>query len=354
MELSGLSINGLKSKLPLIQGGMGIGVSLSGLAGAVAKAGGIGIISAAQPGYNWAGFATNQLKANVEALAHHIKAAKEKALGGIVGVNIMCALTHYAEYVKCCIENKADLIISGAGLPLDLPELVKKSSIKIAPILSSLKAVKVLLKLWDKKYATTADMIVIEGPKAGGHLGFTLEQLEKNENFDTELTKIIDFVKEYEEKYGRKIPVVFGGGVYTRQDIEHYMGLGCAGVQMATRFVATPECDADDAFKQVYINAGEEDVIIVKSPVGMPGRAIKNKLIEKVLAGERDSIEKCYTCLNECDIATIPYCITKALTNSATGNMDNGLIFCGETVSRVTKITPVSEIIDELFPEYAS
>jgi NAD(P)H-dependent flavin oxidoreductase YrpB (nitropropane dioxygenase family) len=347
MELKGLNINGLISKLPIVQGGMGIGVSLSKLAGAVASAGGVGVISAAHPGYNWPDFRQNPLKTNLEALAYHIKEAKKNAMGGIIGVNIMCVTAHYEKFVACCIESGADLIISGAGLPINLPELVADSTIKIAPIISPLKAAKVLLKLWDRRYKRTADMIVIEGPKAGGHLGFSMEEIESNENFDEQIIDIIAHVKQYEEKYEREIPVVFGGGVYDRNDINHYLELGCAGVQMATRFVATEECDADESFKQAYINATKEDVAIVKSPVGMPGRALNNAFVQKV-AGSRKEVEKCYRCMDHCDPKTTPYCITTALKNSVEGNLDEGLIFCGENAYRVNEITTVQKIMDEL------
>lgn len=351
MTISGFSINGIKTRLPIIQGGMGVGISMSGLAGAVARQGGIGVISAAQPGFSLPEFPTNQLKANLEALAGHITRAKQKVVDGLVGVNIMCALTNYADYVKVSIENKADLIISGAGLPINLPELTKKASIKIAPIISSLKGARILLKVWDKKHQSTADMVIVEGPKAGGHLGFSLEQLENGVDFDNEVKGIVQLVKEYEEKYEKEIPVVYAGGVYTREDIERCMALGCAGVQMATRFVATEECDASPAFKQAYVDAAEEDIVLVKSPVGMPGRAINNDFAQRVATGEKEKIGKCLHCLNECNPAEIPYCISKALIDSAQGDAKNGLVFCGESAYKIQSISTVGEIMAELFPE---
>jgi len=346
MKIKELSINGLIAKIPVIQGGMGVGISLSNLAGAVAGEGGVGVISAAQPGYNWEGFADNPLKTNLEALAYHIKRAKEIAKDGVIGVNIMCAINNYADYVKCCIENKADLIISGAGLPINLPELVKNSAIKIAPIVSSVKAANVLLGAWDKRYGKTADMVVVEGPKAGGHLGFSLDQLEEDENFDESLKDIIESISKFEDKFDRAIPTVFGGGVFDREDAEHYIDLGCAGVQIGTRFAVTEECDAHENFKLAYVNATKEDVSIVKSPVGMPGRALKNEFIKKVLSTV-NPVEKCHTCIKGCNPATTPYCITKALINSASGKLKEGLIFCGENVHKVTGITTVKKIMSE-------
>lgn len=349
MKFKPLIIGDLVAKFPIIQGGMGVGVSLSSLAGAVAKEGGIGVISAAQPGFNDPDFIKDPLKANLKALAYHIKKAKEISNNGIIGVNIMRASKNYATYVKCCCDNGADIIISGAGLPIELPELVMGTKTKFAPIVSSLKAAKVLFKMWDRRYKTVADMVVIEGPKAGGHLGFDPNEVEniKDEDYDNEVKSIIEYVKSFEEKYNRKIPVVFGGGVYDKNDIEHYLSLGCDGVQMATRFVATEECDADDAFKQAYIYSTKDNIVIVKSPVGMPGRAIKNKYME-LRKQEKENITHCYNCLDKCDPTQIPYCITAALVRAVKGDVDNSLVFCGENAYKVDKMTTVKEIFKEL------
>ena len=349
MKFKPLIIGDLMAKFPIIQGGMGVGVSLSSLAGAVAKEGGIGVISAAQPGYNDPDFIKDPLKANLKALAYHIKKAKEISNNGIIGVNIMRASKNYATYVKCCCDNGADIIISGAGLPIELPELVMGTKTKFAPIVSSLKAAKVLFKMWDRRYKTIADMVVIEGPKAGGHLGFDPNEVEniKDEDYDIEVKCIIEYVKSFEERYNKKIPVVFGGGVYDKNDIEHYLSLGCDGVQMATRFVATEECDAADAFKQAYIDSTKENIVIVKSPVGMPGRAIKNKYME-LRKQEKENITHCYNCLDKCDPTQIPYCITAALVRAVKGDIDNSLVFCGENAYKVDKMTTVKEIFKEL------
>ena len=349
MELNSLKIGDLIAKVPIIQGGMGVGVSLSSLAGAVAKEGAIGVISAAQPGYLESDFGIDSLKANIRALGKHIKRAKSISNNGIIGVNIMWATRNYEDYVKCAIDNGADLIISGAGLPTDLPKFTEGSNIKLAPIVSPPKSASVILKMWDRRYGRTADMVIIEGPKAGGHLGFSNDSILEYESkgYDKEVLEIIDIVKEYEEKYNKKIPVVFAGGVYDRNDIEHYISLGCSGVQMATRFVATEECDAHINFKMAYINSKKEDIMIVKSPVGMPGRAISNKFMEeRKLTNEK--INKCYKCLKKCDMATIPYCITGALVRAVKGDVENSLVYCGENAYRLDKITTVKELIQEL------
>lgn len=342
-----LKIGNLIARVPIIQGGMGVGVSMHRLAGAVAKEGAIGVISAAQPGFNEEDFYKNTMEANMRALSREIKLAKEISNGGIIGVNIMVAVTNYEAFVKCCIDSGADLIISGAGLPMDLPKFAGDADIKLAPIVSSAKACKVILGRWAKKYNRTCDLLVIEGPKAGGHLGFKPEEVESIQNFDEEILKILEAKKEFEERFGKKIPVVFGGGVYDKADIEHCFDLGLDGVQMATRFVVTEECDADIKFKQAYINAKKEDITIVKSPVGMPGRALANNFIKNIVPNGC-KIERCFNCLVHCNPKEIPYCISLALFRGARGELDNALIFCGENAWRTDKITTVHELIKEL------
>lgn len=348
-----LRIGDKTAALPIIQGGMGVGVSRSGLAGAVAKEGGIGIISTAQIGYDEEGFEQNPAECNLKAIRKHIKKAKDIAGGnGMVGVNVMVALKHYKEHVKEAVKAGADVIICGAGLPVDLPELVKEGTSKIAPIVSSARASSIILKMWDHKYKRTADFLVVEGPMAGGHLGYSREQLSELDkyDFDEEIKKIIDSKKQYEEKYNCSIPVIVGGGIFDHKDIDHILSLGADGVQMATRFVATEECDADILYKQAYLNAKAEDIDIVVSPVGMPGRAVHNKFIESVENG-RKAISKCYQCLEKCNPANVPYCITKALTDAVRGNVDEGLIFCGSNADRINSITTVHQLMLELAGE---
>ena len=343
-----LIIGNLCADVPIIQGGMGVGVSMGGLAGAVAAQGGIGVISAAQPGFREEDFFTNTKQANMRALAREIKKAKEISNGGIVGVNIMVAVTNYEGFVNCCIENGADIIFSGAGLPMDLPKYAEGSSIKLAPIVSSLKACKVLTSRWLKRNNRLPDLIVIEGPQAGGHLGFKPDEIEEYiDNFDDEIIKIIEYVKELGKNNDKTIPVVFGGGVFTHEDFLHCMELGLDGVQVATRFVATEECDADIRFKQAYVNAKQGDAVIVKSPVGMPGRALNNNFIANVVPNGV-KVKRCFNCLVHCDPRTIPYCISQALFNGANGDIDNALVFCGAKVAQIDKITTVKQVIDEL------
>ena len=351
MKLKPVKIGNITLKVPVIQGGMGIGVSLSSLAGAVAKEGGMGVISAAQPGFNRDDWNKNPLNANLKALGEHIKRAKEISNGGVIGVNIMRASCDYDKYVQCCVENGADAIISGAGLPTDLPKLLEGTDVKFSPIVSSLKAAKVLFTLWERRYKRVSDFLVIEGPKAGGHLGFTPEEAASltKEKFDVEVKKIVDFVRSYSEKIGRHVPVFFAGGVFDRSDIDHYINLGCDGVQMATRFVTTVECDAPMSFKEAYINAKKDDIVIVKSPVGMPGRAIRNPYVE-ITEKTREKITHCFRCLEKCDPATTPYCITMALIRAVRSETeaDSSLIFCGENAYRLNSITTVKDIFNEI------
>ena len=343
-----LKIGNKVAKYPIIQGGMGVGVSLGSLAGNVAKEGGVGIISTAQIGFEKEEFDKNQHKCNLEAIREQIARAKEIADGnGLVGVNVMVALKHYREHVREAAKAGADVIISGAGLPLDLPELVEGYDCKIAPIVSSARGAKLILQKWQRKYEYTADFVVVEGPKAGGHLGFSKEQLAEGIDFDKEVKEILAVVRAHGEKYGKDIPVIVAGGVFDRSDIEHVFELGADGVQIASRFVATHECDASDAYKQAYVQAKKEDVCIVQSPVGMPGRALNNSFLKKAKEG-KCGVEKCYQCLAKCNPAQIPYCITKALVDAVKGDVDNGLVFCGDNVDRINEIVSVHQLMCEL------
>lgn len=343
-----LRIGNKVAKYPIIQGGMGVGVSLGRLAGNVAKEGGIGIISTAQIGFQKEEFDKNQQKCNLEAIGEQIAKAKEIAQGnGLVGVNVMVALKHYREHVREAAKSGADVIISGAGLPLDLPELVEGYDSKIAPIVSSARCAKLILQKWQRKYEYTADFVVIEGPKAGGHLGFSREELDEGIDFDKEIKEILSVVKAHGEKYGKDIPVIVAGGIFDHSDIEHAFELGADGVQIASRFVATYECDASDAYKQAYIQAKKEDICIVQSPVGMPGRAIHNRFLKKAEEG-KCGVEKCYQCLAKCNPAQIPYCITKALVDAVKGDVDDGLVFCGDNVDRINEVVSVHQLMGEL------
>lgn len=347
-DKKGLRIGEMIAKVPLIQGGMGVGISLSSLAGNVALNGGIGVISSAQIGFRDPLWEEHPIETNLRVLKEEIKKAKEIAKGGIIGVNIMVASRFYEKYVRAAVEAGADLIISGAGLPVNLPMFVKNARTKIAPIVSSLKSFEVISKYWKKKYDRQPDMVVIEGPLAGGHLGFRKEELENIEklHYNEEVKRIIDRVHEIDPS----IPVVAAGGIYEGTDAVPYMEMGADGVQVATRFVTTYECDADIHYKEAYLDAEKEDIVIVKSPVGMPGRAVRNLFLEQAKSGSI-SKGKCHQCLEKCNPAQIPYCITDALISAAKGDTDHGLIFCGANAYKAKKLEHVADIMKEFEEE---
>ena len=330
-QIKPLIIGDLVIQKPIIQGGMGVGISLHRLAGAVAKAGGLGIISTAQIGFQEPDFKEDPLRANLRAIAKELEKARKIAPDGAIGFNIMVATKRYSQYVKAAVKAGADIIISGAGLPVSLPEYAAEAQeemgalrddsgkrTKLAPIVSTAKSAAVIFRLWDRKYRRVPDLVVIEGPLAGGHLGFSRERLAeygadtedvehtyKREDYDQEVREILKVVKSYEEKYGTHIPVVTAGGIYDREDVIHQLSLGADGIQAATRFVTTRECDAPECYKQAYIDAGPGDIVITKSPVGMPGRAIVNSFLKEA-AGGRIPPERCFQCLEKCDPASTP------------------------------------------------
>lgn len=347
------SVGDKKVKIPLIQGGMGVGISLGGLAGAVAAQGGVGIISTAQIGFREPDFHRNPGEANLRAIEKEMKRARSISADGIIGYNIMAALRDYEAHVKAAVDAGADLIISGAGLPAELPKLTKGSRTKIAPIVSTEKSAKVILKYWERQFRQTADLVVIEGPEAGGHLGFGREALElyTESAYIEEIKRILEVVRGYERKFDRKIPVVAAGGIYDREDAERIMKSGVDGVQAASRFVTTEECDADLRYKEAYLRASKEDIVIVKSPVGMPGRAILNPFIKRVMLGERIPHTPCHGCLAKCNPAEIPYCITDALIAAAEGRIEEALLFCGAKAYKAERIETVKEVVESLFPE---
>lgn len=360
MPFPSLKIGDLTAKIPIIQGGMGVGISLAGLASAVANQGAIGVIAGAMIGMREPDIASNPIEANVRAMRNEIEKAKSLTTG-IIGVNIMVALTTFTQMARQAIESGADLIFSGAGLPLELPrqlrelceEKKKEFKTKLVPIVSSGRAATVLAKKWLSRFSYLPDAFVVEGPKAGGHLGFKPEEISDEKHaLEVLVPEVIEAVKPFEDKYGKNIPVIAAGGIYTGADIKNFLDLGAAGVQMGTRFVATHECDANIRFKQSYIEAKEEDITIISSPVGMPGRALKNDFINKSRAGLKKPFKCIFHCVHTCEQEKTPYCIAQALISAMRGNLNGGFAFCGENVSRVDKIVSVKELIDSLEIEY--
>jgi nitronate monooxygenase len=346
-------IGDMIARLPIVQGGMGVGISLSGLASAVANEGGVGIIATPNIGMYEPDFETNYLEANIRALRSEIRKAR-KLTRGILGVNIMVALTIFENLVRTAIEEGIDVIFSGAGLPLDLPKfLPKNSKTKLVPIVSSGRAAWIISKKWKLTYDHSPDAIVVEGPKAGGHLGFKEETIfSPAYALEILVPEAIKALEPYTTKDGRPIPVIAAGGIYTGEDIYNFFQLGAAGVQMATRFVTTHECDASEKFKLTYINSQKEDLRIVKSPVGMPGRAIRNKFLDDVSRGEKKPFDCPFHCLKTCDYENTPYCISLALANAKEGKMEDALVFAGENAYQADKIISVHELVETLKEEY--
>lgn len=352
--MSGIHIGDIYLEKPIIQGGMGIGVSRSSLAGAVAREGGMGVLSTAQIGYDAPLFKEKPEATNLQVLPIEIEKAKSIAGNrGAIAVNIMSVTQLYGTYVNEAVKAGVDAIISGAGLPLDLPEHVKESNVKIAPVVSSKKAANIVMKHWDKKYQRAADFLIMESPYSGGHQGYRREALQNLEQarlaFEEDVRQTITLKKRYEEKYGRIIPLFVAGGIFSREDTLHVMELGADGIQVGTRFIATKECDASEAYKQAFVQAKAEDLIIIDSPVGMPARAIRNSFVEQMLH-ESEEITFCYNCLKACNPQTAKYCISQALINAVKGDLEHGLIFCSTKVEQIEKIQTVSEVMKELVP----
>ena len=352
-----LRIGDWEADIPIVQGGMGVGISLSGLASAVANAGGIGVIATAGIGMFEPDHFTNFKEANKRALWKEIQKAKAKT-DGIIGVNIMVAILDFDALVQCAVEEEANLLFLGAGLPIRLPKSLPldklgKLPTKFVPIVSSAKAARIVFRSWAKQFNHIPDAVVVEGPLAGGHLGFKKEHID-NPDYALEkiLPEVITAIKPYEKLFTKSVPVIAAGGIYTGADIHKFMRLGAQGVQMGTRFVATHECDASQEFKGAYLNCNKEDIVIIDSPVGLPGRAIQDEFLKRVSSGVKETFKCPWKCLKSCDFKNVPYCIALALTNAKKGNMKEGFAFAGANTYRVNKIISVKELIEILTEEY--
>ncbi len=352
-SISNLGKRLLGARLPIIQGGMGVGISLSGLACAVANQGGIGVMSTAAIGMEEPDFFGNFLEANIRALRKEIRKARE-ATRGILGVNIMVAATNFIDMVKVAVDEAIDVIFAGAGLPMNLPAFLGESrKTKLVPIVSSAKAFRIICRRWLEKHNYLPDAVVVEGPMAGGHLGFKSEQIDDpHYTLEAIVPEVIEEARSFEKLQGKEIPVIPAGGIYTGGDMLKYLELGAAGVQMATRFVTTNECDASIEFKSSYIEAKEEDLVIIKSPVGMPGRAIRNQFLDDVSKGIRKPYKCPYHCLITCDYKNSPYCIALALINAKKGKLKNGFAFAGANAFREKEIVSVKERMETLQEEF--
>ncbi len=349
-----LKIGSKVARVPIVQGGMGVGISLSGLASAVANEGGIGVIAANAIGMIEPDYFSNGKEANKRALRKQIRKARALS-NGIIGVNLMVAVNDFHDLLQVAIEEKPDMVFLGAGLPLKgipVPEL-EKADVKVIPIVSSARAARLIFSYWQKNYAACPDGVVVEGPKAGGHLGFKEPEIN-DPAFALEkiVPAVVAEIAAFEKQFDKTIPVIAAGGIFDGEDIYRLLKLGASGVQMATRFVATHECDAHRAFKKAYLDCKEEDIVIIESPVGLPGRAIKNRFLDSIDSGVAPAFRCPWRCLESCNAKKAKYCISIALDNARQGNLADGFAFAGSNAFRVEHIVPVKTLIKELKKEY--
>ena len=351
MNIPKLHIGDLIADIPIVQGGMGVRISLASLATAVAEEGGIGTISSIGLG-DFEAARHEYERISREALQEEIRKARAMTQG-VLAVNFMGVLSNVEDLLQTAVREGIQMIVFGAGLPMRLPKIVQDRSVNLVPIVSSARGAELILRGWAKRFERTAGAIILEGPLAGGHLGFSVEQLEHLEDYSLEtlVPQLVEAVKPYEDRFGNAIPIIAAGGIFNGEDIARMLSLGASGVQMATRFVCTMECDAAQEFKQTYLDAKEEDIVIIKSPVGMPGRAVRNKFLQDLEKIDKLKINCPYHCLTVCKVAEAKFCIAQALLNAYRGDIDHGLVFCGQNAHRIDKIVTVKELIAELLSE---
>jgi len=343
-----LKIGNLEISPPIIQGGMGVRVSIANLASAAANTGCAGVIASAGIGQfeNFPG--SESMKVNEEALRYEIRKARSLT-SGIIGVNIMVALSDYDNLVRTAVEEDVDLIISGAGLPLSLPKYLNGKDIKLIPVVSSARTFRIICKRWKSHFNKLPDAIIVEGVKAGGHLGYSYECI--TDDTAPTLEQTIEEIIKIADYFVPGMPVIAAGGIFDGDDIARFLKLGASGVQMATRFVCTDECDAHNNFKQAYLNAEAGDITIIKSPVGLPGRVINNRFVEKIKQGKTMPFMCNYKCLKTCEPKKAPYCIAKVLANAAEGKMDESFAFAGSNAYRCNEIVSVKALVEKLSEE---
>lgn len=347
-DIPTLRIGNLEINPPIIQGGMGVRVSGSGLASAVANVGCAGIIASVGLGAFEDEKASRFVEVNNDALRSEIRRARSLS-NGVIGVNVMVVLSNYEELVRICVEEKVDMIICGSGLPMDLPKQTEGSDIKLIPIVSSARAFNIIYRKWKQNYNRVPDAVILEGPMAGGHLGFSYKDILEGTTRSLEdlVSELVEYVSNVEET----IPVIAAGGIWDGNDIARFLKLGASGVQMATRFVCTTECDVHDDFKQSYINATKDDIAIINSPVGLPGRVIRNAFTERAMKGETIPFKCPHHCLRSCNPRTAPYCIAKVLADASKGKLLDSFVFAGTNAYRCTEIVSVKELVDQLKDE---
>jgi len=350
-------------KHPIIQGGMGLGISWDRLAGNVSKEGGLGVISSVGTGYyENKQYAKKLVEGrpllekefyNRDALFKIFENARKICGEAPLGCNVLYAINDYGRVVRDSCEAGADIIITGAGLPMDMPEYTKDfPDVALVPIVSTGRAFKLIAKRWEKRYGKIPDAVIVEGPLSGGHQGFKYEDCYKEEN---QLEHLVPDVREEVDKWDKNIPVIAAGGVWSHEDIVKLMELGANGVQLGTRFALTYECDASDEFKQILLNAKKDDIVLMKSPVGYPARGIRTKLIEKVEKKEGPIIKCISNCVFPCnrgeEARKVGYCIADRLADAYTGDEELGLYFSGALAYKANRLLSVEELIKELIGE---
>ena len=352
-----MKIGKYEIKHPIIQGGMGVGISWDKLAGSVSKEGGLGVISAIGTGYyenqkyvekqvDNRPFSEKEFYSK-KALKVIFENARKICGDAPLGCSILYAINDYGRVVHDACEAGADIIITGAGLPTNMPEFTKDyPDVALVPIVSTARALKIIIKRWSR-YGKVPDAVIVEGPLSGGHQGFSYEECFKEEN---QLENLIPSIVELANQYD--IPVIAAGGIWDKNDIKKYLEMGCAGVQMGTRFIGTYECDANDNFKEILLNAKEEDIKLMKSPVGYPARGVKTNLqllIEKNEAPRIKCISNCVVpCKRGVEAKKVGFCIADRLSDAYMGNRELGLFFTGSNGYKIEKLVSVKELMEEL------
>ncbi len=359
MSFKSIKIGKHTIKIPIVQGGMGVGISWSGLAGNVSKEGGLGVISSVGTGYYDKKEHVKKLVAqrplevenfySKEALIKIFSDARKICGDAPIACNVLYAINDYGRVVTDSCEAGANIIITGAGLPTNMPEFTADyPDVALVPIVSSAKALKIICKRWKKRYDRVPDAVIVEGPKSGGHQGFTYEQCAMPEN---QLENIVAPVVEEAVKWG-DIPVIAAGGVWDKKDIEEMMALGASAVQMGTRFIGTHECDAHDNFKEVLIAAQKDDIQLMGSPVGYPARGVRTNLTGLIERREGPSIKCISNCVAPCnrgvEAKAVGFCIADRLSDAYEGNKELGLFFSGSNGYRINEIISVKELMSKL------
>lgn len=351
-----LILNGKPLSRPILQGAMSVGVSLSSLAGAVAACGGMGTIAASACGFMDPAFPQDARGTSLRALFKHVHRAREISRGqGIVAVNVIATSTHYADSVRIALQAGADAIVAGGGVPGDLPAIaaqIPDQNAALAPMVSSGRAADLICRLWDRRYQYIPDFVVLEGPMAGGHLGFLRDALADPPSLSSLLQEVLAALAPYREKAGRDIPVFVAGGIRDGAEMARYMKEGAAGAQFATRFIATEECDASDTFKRAVIAAGNRDLTIINTPAGTPGRVLRSPLIRRLEESTQARPSGCVQCMTVCDPYNVPFCMLEAMIAAVQGDWENGLFFCGGAVADIREMSTVPQQFAQLISQW--